>query len=76
MPDQVGLLGQFDLADSFCRLGRIEQTQLDARGVFGIEGDVDAPPIPGGAQRIRSARPDAHHHRSVKCSEKESAVNV
>src|SRR5262249_1822203 len=58
--DHIGVLGQDDAQGLFRRVRRIEQAQLDLVGVFGEESEVDPGTVPGGAERIGMARPDAH----------------
>src|SRR5205814_2893106 len=57
VPDLVGLLADAN-ALNFAPAGIIEQAQVDAVGMFGKQGEVNAFAIPAGAQRIRLTRPD------------------
>jgi len=57
VPDQIGLLAQFDALHLAPSAG-IEQAQLDAFGVFGEEGEVDALAVPGSATWRRCSGPD------------------
>jgi hypothetical protein len=57
MPDLVSLFRQVDASRFGLRIGRIEQTELDARGIFRINGEIDPPAIPGSSQGIRPTRP-------------------
>ena len=41
-------------------LGEVKQTQLDSSGVFRVEGEVDAVPVPGGPQREGASRSNVH----------------
>ena len=68
VPDHVGLLGQRDRQRFDFGVGRIEQAELDSRRMLGEQREVDADAVPGRAQRIRRARPDAQivlGHRRV-----------
>jgi len=44
----------------FAPAARIEQAELYALGVLGEQREVDARPVPGGAERIRRSGPDLH----------------
>ncbi len=57
VPDHVGMLAHVDALD-FMLAGRIEDAQLDAFGMFGKQGEVDALAIPGCATRIGRTGPD------------------
>ena len=60
VPDHVGLLGQEDARAFGGGEGRVEETQFDAGGVLGEDGEVDADAVPRRAKRIRGSWPDAH----------------
>ena len=59
VPDQIGLLTQRHTV-AFGSRDAVEQTQFDARGMGGKEGEVHSSPIPGGSQRIGATGPDSH----------------
>ena len=65
MPDHVGLLGQGDAGCLCGRVEGVEQAQLDLGGVLGEQREVDAGPVPGRAERVGLARPDAHGGQSI-----------
>src|SRR5262245_42378495 len=71
MPNMVGLLRQGNPIDFFILIRAIKEAELDARGIFGEEGEVDSIPIPGGTEGIRLSRPDVH-----KSSVQSSRFNV
>ena len=58
MPDLVGLLGHADADLLVGGVGAVKEAEIDAGGVLGIEGEVDAVAAPRGAQGIRLAEPD------------------
>src|SRR5262249_56511070 len=60
--DLVGLLGEHDPLRLAARGRRIEQAELDLRGVFGEEGEIDAATIPRSPERMRQTGPNAHEH--------------
>ena len=68
VPHHIGVFGQRNRDGLNFGLRRVEQAQFDACCVFRKHGEVDADTVPCGAQRIRSAGPDAHfrsrHRRS------------
>jgi hypothetical protein len=57
VPDQIGLLTQFDALHFAPSVG-IEKAQFDTFGVFRKEGEVDALAVPGSTAWSGSARPD------------------
>ena len=59
VPHHVGLFRQRDRQGLDVVGRRIEQAELDPCGVLGKDREIDADPIPGCAERIGSARPDA-----------------
>ena len=58
VPDLVGLLGHADADLLVGGVGAVKEAEIDAGGVLGIEGEVDAVAAPRGAQGIRLAEPD------------------
>ena len=58
VPDLVGAFRQVEARD-LAPAGRIEQAELERCGVGGEDREVGAEPVPGGAQRIGSARQQA-----------------
>src|SRR5262249_199026 len=60
IPDLVGALLQFDPCGCLRRGWRVEQAKLDFSGRLGEQGEINAGPVPGGPERVRAARPDAH----------------
>jgi hypothetical protein len=60
MPNMVGLLWQGDPINLLILIRAIKETELNSRGIFGEEGEVDSRSIPGGTERIRLSRPDVH----------------
>ncbi len=63
VPDHVGLLGDLNAVRFALAVGRLEQAQLDARGMLRVQGEVRPAAVPGGAQRIGPARPDSQFRR-------------
>src|SRR5258708_18500134 len=61
VPDAIGVFREAD-ARYLVMPGRIEETQLDPLGILGEQREIDAAAIPGGAQRIRPARPELGAH--------------
>src|SRR5688500_1962101 len=59
VPDHVRLLRKRDGERLDLSIHRVEQAQLHARRVFREDGEVDADAVPGGAERVRPAGPDA-----------------
>src|SRR6185295_9713525 len=57
MPDEVGALEELDALHLAPPLG-IEEAQLDTLGVLGEQREVDARPVPGGAEGIGPAAPE------------------
>ncbi len=66
-PGQVGVayegigLAQFD---GGLRAVLVEQTQFDASGGLGVDREIGAGAVVGGAERIRLSRPDLHGYDS------------
>ena len=58
VPDLIGVLGHRDANVFLARIGRIEKTEINRRGAFGEEGEIDAVLHPGGAERIGIAEPN------------------
>ena len=61
MPDVTGLLGQGD-ARGFFAVSVVEQTQLDADGMFGKDGEVGTVAIPGRTEWVGAPGPDGYRH--------------
>ncbi len=57
MPDLVGLFRQVESSRLGLRIGRIEQTEFDACGIFRINREIDPSAVPGCPQGIRPTRP-------------------
>src|SRR6185312_427251 len=60
MPDLVVALAQCDARALDGIVGTAEEAQLDPRRVFRKDGEVDTFAIPGRAEWVRLAGPDAH----------------
>src|SRR6266511_2608282 len=65
MPDLIGLLAQRNAFELAPALG-IEQAELNVLRMLREKPEIDALAVPGGAERIRPARPDRHErlHRN------------
>ena len=57
VPHMARLLGQRD-ARGLLAVDVVEQAQLDAGGLLGVDGEVRALAIPGGSERVGAAWPD------------------
>ena len=65
VPDLVGVLGQHDPLQLALAAG-IEQAELDLLGIGAEQGEVDAPAIEGGAQRIGGTGPNPGTTRELE----------
>src|SRR5690606_28836281 len=75
VPDLVGALVERDAPDLVASVV-VEQAQLDQQRVAREQREVDAFAVPGGAQRIRPARPRAIGHRTSFSTTVDSAGSV
>ena len=80
VPDLVGAFRHLEALD-LAPGRRIEQAELELRGVGGEDGEIGAEPVPGGAQRIgragqQSIRPAHHAQPSARSITVESGGKV
>jgi 2-polyprenyl-6-methoxyphenol hydroxylase-like FAD-dependent oxidoreductase len=59
VPDLISALFEPDLADLLAGIALVEEAERHRGGVLAEEGEVDAGPVPGGAERVGPARAGA-----------------